>query len=286
MSLTIQKTEILFQEPIIGTHLSRTAGKYGYSKTFKLARELGLNTFQIFAGNPRTIVPPKLPDPEDIAAVQRIRTEWQFVGPVIHAPYVLSLSKAKMTSVVRAHILRALEISDLIGGLGFVIHPGSHEKFDIAHLESNIADLVAEMKSRDIRSRLILENQAQTKNAKKLMSTLEDFKSQGHIIKKYHKHVAFCYDTCHHFVSESTCGGVASVSDVLHYIPAEFWAAIHFNDAEVATADRHAAPGHGLIDPGEMKKVFALASRHSIPLILELGQRKKEFYEDLIKRYN
>jgi endonuclease IV len=61
---------------------------------------------------------------------------------------------------------------------------------------------------------------------------------------------------------------------------------LHYNDAKVLTADRHAYPDEGLIDPEELKNIREFAKNQSIPMVIEMAikdnaKEMKKVYKNL-----
>jgi deoxyribonuclease-4 len=229
------------------------------------ARELDLDTLQVFSDNP-TAWRRRSEPPKDLPAF-RARIAELGMGPIaIHASYLINLAGSDPALVERSIdvLISELRVAPSYGA-GFVnVHIGSHRGTDaatgIARLADGLARVMAEVSDDPDAATLVLENSAGSgdilgSRLEEIAAILDEIASRGVPARR----VAICLDAAHLWGAGYPISDPAEVDrlveEVDRLIGLDRLAMIHFNDsrAELGShADRHEHVGAGGIGPAGM----------------------------------
>lgn len=263
--------------PPLGVHLS-IAG--GISLAIGRARELGINAFQCFGGNPRGWAQKPLTE-EEAARFREARGEAGLWPIVIHTSYLINLSSPDEALFKKSIDLFALEIkrAEMLGIDYLVTHLGSArgEGFDYA-IKRSVFGVLAAIKEaggdKGLGVEILFENTAGTGT-----TTGSDLAQIGAIIEALEPKLkgvktGLCFDTCHGFAAGYAFGtgkeANALVKIIDDAVGLERLKVIHLNDSKCGFNSRRDRHEH--IGKGEIKDFDALLNHKSIkgvPLILE-----------------
>jgi len=239
------------------------------------AKELGLQTFQMFTRNPRGWKFRKL-DKDETKEFRRKVEFYGFSSTVSHMPYLPNLSSPK--KLIYNKSLKSLVAElDRCGTLGIpyvVTHLGSHlgkgADIGLERIVTAINQALSQNKS-DVM--LLLENTAGTKNS--MGSTFEEVKRIVNGIKNNDR-VGVCFDTAHAFAAGydlRTSEGVNStITKFDSILGLKLLKVIHLNDSkgELGSGrDRHEHIGLGYIGEEGFKALFRHSSVQDLPFIME-----------------
>lgn len=258
----------------IGTHVK--VGKGLVDGALATADELGAETIQIFAGNPRGWAhsagdPAKDAAFSDACAERGMRT-------FIHAPYLVNLGSPtaatyeKSVASVAHNLARAVPL----GVEGVVVHTGScvDEGTVDKALRQVREGLLPVLDLLDEESPwLLLEPTAG--QGRSLCAGVEDLEPYLAALD-HHPKVGICLDTCHVFAAGAPLdepGGAAATLDRLVEIagPGRL-RLIHANDSldvRGSFRDRHERIGEGHIGEDAFADLFAHPATDGVPFILE-----------------
>ncbi len=245
------------------------------------ALEMGAETLQIFAGNPRgwALSSGK---PADDAAFARALTE-RGVRAFVHAPYLVNLGSPTAATYERSvhtvahNLLRAAQV----GAEGVVVHTGSFvdASGDPGLLDAALAQVregllpILETLEDDAAPWLLLEPTAG--QGRSLCAGVEDLHRYLEALD-FHPKAGICLDTCHVFAAGEPLdepGGAGAAVDRIAQIggPGRL-RLIHANDSmdvRGAFRDRHQNIGAGHIGTGAFEELFAHPGTAGVPFILE-----------------
>jgi deoxyribonuclease IV len=237
----------------IGVHLG-TAG--GASKAVERAREIGVNTLQIFSSSPRMWRAAKV-DPKQGERMRALRARHD-VGPlVIHTSYLVNVCsqseeiRAKSVNAFRGEIERALAL----GAEYLVLHPGSWKGLSreegLRLAAESIKNAIDGLPWLGTRFSILIENTAGAE-----YSLGGSFEQVAELVErlKTHAPVGVCLDTCHTHVSGydlvTTEGYAETMDKVAASTGIDAVRVWHCNDAKAARGtklDRHQHIGQGTI---------------------------------------
>jgi deoxyribonuclease-4 len=237
----------------IGVHLG-TGG--GASNAVERAREIGVNTLQIFSSSPRMWRAPKV-DPKQAERMRELRVKLD-VGPlVIHTSYLVNVCsqsaeiRQKSIAAFRGEIERAL----VLGAEYLVLHPGSFKGMTRDEGMKLAADSIQRaidgLPWQETPFHILIENTAGAE-----FSLGGSFEQVAELVRLLRSHapVAVCLDTCHTHVSgydivtaEGYAETMNQVAATVTFDAVRVW---HSNDAKAARGsklDRHQHIGEGTI---------------------------------------
>jgi len=233
----------------IGLHLS-TAG--GAAKAVEMARRLGLDCLQIFAGSPRTWRRVAW----SVEETARFRAGAALAGldpVVIHAPYLINLAAADeaLWSKSIEALTDQLRMAQAIGAAGVVVHPGSRGARPLDWGLERVAQGVAHaLAAAGGQGKVILENTCGAGGA--LGGRLEQLAAMLDLLGD--APCAVCLDTAHAWGAgydiASADGAAAFVDQVDGVVGLERVLLWHFNDMKLPCGcgrDIHAHLGRGRI---------------------------------------
>ena len=265
----------------IGCHLSCASG---YLAMGRQALEIGADTFQFFTRNPRGgSVKPF--DAEDAQALNRLMAEHGFAPVLAHAPYTLNACAAdeKIRSFARRTMREDLERLSHIPGAMLNFHPGSHVKQGMETGISLIAQMLDEVYTDELPTRVLLETMAGKGSEvggrfEELRAIMDQSRAGGRL--------GVCLDTCHVF--DGGYDIVGRLEDVLaefdRVIGLERLCAIHLNDSKNpmgSRKDRHEKIGQGSIGLEAMTRIINHPQLRSLPFYLETPNEIDGYAEEI-----
>lgn len=258
-------------ERLFGAHV-----RGGITGAVESALEIGAQSMQIFIGSPQTWREPT-PGQTDMAKfVSQVKEH--SLGPVfVHGNYLVNLASTSDINRTKSidNLSRALRLSDRIGAVGLIFHPGSAKDLSckeamrrvIEAIQTVLADYSGACK-------LLLETcagQGQT-IGDKFLQFKEIFASLGN-----DKRLGVCWDTCHLYNAgydvSSAEGLERTVDEFDKQVGFPCLYAIHANDSKTplgARKDRHENIGCGHIDEEGFRRLLAHHSLKHLPWILEV----------------
>jgi deoxyribonuclease-4 len=253
----------------IGFHVS-IAG--GIDNSIDRARELGINTFQIFTRNPRMWKARKITI-EEIDNFKKKRREYSMDPIFSHMPYLPNFAtprddvyeKSLKTFDKEIKNCNSLDIPFIVTHLGS--HLGSGKKEGKRRIIDAINNITSRFKDTP---EILLENSSGKTN--EIGSNLQEIAS---IMDEVDNKIGLCFDTCHAFAEgydvksiKGLEGVISSIEDIIGW---EKLRLIHLNDSKGdlgSKIDRHEHIGLGKI--GEDGFTNILNSRlASKPIIME-----------------
>ena len=202
---------------------------------------------------------------------------------VIHLPYVINLANPSFTDKYFQLICDQLDISNLIGSIGCVVHVGKHleQTYEdgINNMKKSLKQIINYMKSKNMKTHIILETgscqgtELLSSYDNSLTEFAEFYNSFSTDEKKY---FGICVDTCHIFAG----GYDISKINIIDQFFTEFDTmigfshldVIHLNDSKNkynSHVDRHENLGDGYIGIEGISYFIQHALTNKIPLILE-----------------
>lgn len=263
--------------PSIGAHVSG-----GIKTAASKAVTIGAESIQIFLGSPQMWRRPN-PTAADIEGFGAAITE-NSLGPVfVHGNYLVNLASESEINFDKSinNLALALRLSDSIGAVGLVFHPGSAGKATYEEALTRVLkalDMVLD--GYDGKCKLLLEvcaGQGET-----IGDRFCEFADILHAMK-FDRRLGVCWDTCHMFNAGydiSTAKGLkATVEEFGELIGFEWLYAIHANDSKTplgARRDRHENIGKGFIGEEAFRRMLHHPLLRPLPWILEVpGMEKK-----------
>ncbi|WP_180994364.1 deoxyribonuclease IV [Bacillus sp. Marseille-P3661] len=253
----------------IGCHVSI---RNGYLDAAKTASLLGANCFQYFPKNPRTLSV-KTIDKKNANDCRTFCIE-NGVKSVAHSPYPSDLTPEKgKKQLVIDSLLNDLEIADLCGSLGVVVHFGTyHNPNDPLEGYKRMIEMMNNILHRwQGKALLLLENNAGMKG--EMGITFEEM-AQIRNLCQYPDKVGFCLDTCHLFASGVWTGenwsDLEKKGKQLNIF--EHLKVIHFNNSKYPSGsrkDRHANIKRGHIGLNQFNALVYSSYLKELPFILE-----------------
>jgi len=266
----------------IGCHISVSKG---FFKASQRAKELGAEAFQVFTKNPRGLRPKKL-NREDAEKGVRFCREHGLVL-VAHTPYITNLSTPKedLHEVTIRSIKEDLQIAEVYGAVGAVVHCGKHVGKGVEYgTRRMIETLNLILRDYEGKTKLLLENTAG--QGSELGLTIADLVAIREATD-YPEKIGFCFDTCHGFAagawSEETFDDLVRTMEETGYL--ENLVAIHFNDSKApfnSRKDRHAKIGQGEIGSPALARFLTCEAFSGLPVILETPVEDEEEYAEEI----
>jgi deoxyribonuclease IV len=270
---------------LIGSHVP-VAG--GLTKAIAYAADIGAETFQIFAGNPRGWAL-SYGDPAGDRAFRR-HCERAGLPVYVHTPYLVNVGSPTAQTYERsiASIRHNLARAKAIGAKGVVVHTGScvddgGRDVALKQVREGLLPLLDELG--DKAPLLLLEPTAG--QGRSLCAGLDDLPPYLDALD-WHPKVAVCLDTCHVFAAGARLdvrGGMTRMLNRLVDLVGERrLKLVHGNDAtdpRGSFRDHHERIGRGHIG----QPAFAALVRHpamrGVPVILETPGGKDAYAEDL-----
>lgn len=253
----------------IGCHLSCANG---YLAMGRQALAIGADTFQFFTRNPRGgSVKPF--DAEDAQALNSLMAEHGFAPVLAHAPYTLNACAAdeKIRSFARRTMREDLERLAHIPGAMLNFHPGSHVKQGVETGVRLIAEMLDEVYTDELPTRVLLETMAG--KGSEVGGRFEELRAIMEASRTGER-LGVCLDTCHVF--DGGYDIVGCLEDVLaefdRVIGLDRLCAVHLNDSKNpmgSRKDRHEKIGQGSIGLAAMERIVNHPELRSLPFYLE-----------------
>lgn len=257
----------------IGLHIR--VGK-GFDRTVQTIQTLGVNTLQIFTGNPSAWNPGALNAPAAHAFAQRLR-ELDVQPLVSHAMYLINLAASNPSFYAKS---RAALAGELARAGAFpcqyaVTHIGSHGgEGREAGMERIVHALDYALTQADNEVMCLLENSAGS--GQYIGAPFEDLAEILTRLPQHRHRLGVVFDTAHAYASGYDLAGGAAMTATLdalaRVVPADRVRAVHCNDTPVALggrADRHCAIGSGNIGTEAFRALVHYAPLQHCAFILE-----------------
>jgi len=231
----------------LGLHISTAGDIVG---TPARAKEMGAETIQIFASNPRGWRPTHY-STEQASQFQAACAK-SGIDPVwLHMIYLVSYGtpddQQREKSITA--IQQTLATADQLGAKGVITHMGSHKGLGFEQALSRLTDSYTRALETSEHSLFILENSAGAGG--NIGNSLEELAAMLDAMKG-HPRLAICIDTAHALTSgyelRTVAGLEAFLADFERLIGLDRLVAMHLNDskADLGThIDRHENIGHG-----------------------------------------
>jgi deoxyribonuclease-4 len=263
----------------VGTHVP--VGKGLVAGALARADELGCETIQVFAGNPRGWAH-SAGDPEHDARF-RAGAAARGMRTFIHAPYLVNLGSPnaatyeKSVASVAHHLRRAVEM----GVEGVVVHTGSYVdpggesgllEAALRRVREGLLPLLDAVADEDAPWVLLEPTAGQGRSLCAGIDDLEPYLAA----LDFHPKAGICLDTCHAFAAGAPLddpGGAAATLDRVVEIggPGRL-RLIHANDSmdvRGASRDRHERIGEGHIGAAAFAELLAHPATEGVPFVLE-----------------
>ncbi len=258
----------------------------GWQQTLDEAQELGCNTVQVFAKNPRSWKAGKF-DQEGAELVCREKQLRELKPWVVHATYLINPCSPDDDLYYRSREGMELEIerAELMGAEYYVLHPGNRKdstpEQSINRLRNNLAHLLEKFSS----ITLLVEGMA-GQGSELGASFLELSK----IVAPFSPaRVGICLDTCHLFAAgwdiRNDEGWRRTLDRFLAHIDYQRLQLMHVNDSVFPLGsgqDRHTHLGEGEIGQEGFRAMINRPELRKIPFILETpGSARDEGRQNL-----
>lgn len=241
----------------IGAHLS-IAG--GLDKAVQKIIKMGGNCLQIFSSSPKSWTMPPFSG-KRVTAVRPV---------FIHAKYLINLGSDKPDLLQKsiASLKYELQVADLIGAKGVIVHLGSHlgRGFEaVFHQVTESIKII--LKNSNTNSLLIIENSAGQRG--KLCSQLSEIKLIFDAVNS--DRLVWCLDTCHAW-GAGLSFGKGLEKDMQQFDLVKSLVCLHVNDSKgefSSGLDRHENIGAGKMGREELGKYVNFPAFKNLPLITE-----------------
>lgn len=253
----------------IGCHLSCADG---YLAMGRRALEIGADTFQFFTRNPRGGAVRAF-DEADARALNALMLEHRFAPILAHSPYTLNACSKDETvrDFARRTMREDLQRLAFLPGAMLNFHPGSHVKQGVEVGIGQIAQMIDEVYTPQIKTPLLLETMAgkgsEVGGRFEELRAIMDASRQGDRLR-------VCLDTCHVFDGGYDIAG--ALDEVLktfdRVIGLHRLAAIHLNDSKNPLGshkDRHEKIGQGEIGLEAISRIVTHPALRGLPFYLE-----------------
>ena len=239
------------------------------------AKELELQTFQMFTRNPRGWKFKKLDSGETQEFRHKVES-FQLTPVVSHMPYLPNLSSPKKLLYNKSvkSLVAELDRCDTLGIPYVVTHLGSHlgkgADMGLEKLVGAINEALSLNKSNVI---LLLENTAGTKNS--MGSSFEDIRKIVDRIEQKNR-IGVCFDTAHAYAAGYDLRSTRAVNETMarfdSVLDLELLKVVHLNDSEVGLGsgrDRHEHIGMGYIGEAGFRAILRHEALQPLPFIME-----------------
>lgn len=255
----------------LGSHVKVGAGLV--KGALRTADEIGAETIQVFAGNPRGWAH-SAGDPAVDRAFREACAE-QGLRTFVHAPYLVNLGSPTAATYERsvASVAHNLARAADIGAEGVVVHTGSCVDGSVEAAFAQVREgLLPVLEALDGSVELLLEPTAG--QGQSLCAGVDDL---GRYLEalEHHPAVGVCLDTCHVFAAGAPLdepGGTTATLDRLEEIAPGRLRLVHANDSldvRGSLRDRHERIGEGHIGADAFTELLAHPTTAGVPLVLE-----------------
>ncbi|MBD5498788.1 MAG: deoxyribonuclease IV [Lachnospiraceae bacterium] len=253
----------------IGAHMSVAKG---YAHMGREALEIGANTLQFFARNPRGAKARAL-DERDLKAFAALFGEGGLRCVVAHAPYTMNAcsSDGHLRELAAEMMAGDLKVMEYFPGNFYNFHPGSHVGQGAATAVVQIADVLNKVLYPEMRTMVLLETMAG--KGTEIGRSFEELREIMNRVELSEK-VGACMDSCHMWdagydIAEDLTGVLKEFDSV---IGLEKLKAFHLNDSlndRGSHKDRHALLGEGKIGMEALLSIVSNPALCELPFILE-----------------
>ena len=244
----------------------------GYAHMGREALEIGANTLQFFARNPRGAKARAL-DERDLKAFAALFGEGGLRCVVAHAPYTMNAcSKDGHLRELAAEMMAGdLKVMEYFPNNFYNFHPGSHVGQGVGTAAVQIADVLNKVLYPEMQTTVLLETMAgKGTEIGRSFAELREIIDRVELTEK----VGVCMDSCHMWdagydIVENPDGVLKEFDSV---IGLEKLKAFHLNDSlneRGSHKDRHALLGEGKIGMKALMDIVAHPKLCSLPFILE-----------------
>ncbi|WP_438294294.1 deoxyribonuclease IV [Streptomyces sp. HUAS TT7] len=271
----------------IGGHVPVAGGLATTGLTY--AREIGAETVQVFAANPRGWATPAGNPAQD----EKFRAECAeaSIPAYVHAPYLINFGSGTGATVEKSveSLRHSLRRGREIGALGVVVHTGSAtggrpRAEALAQVRTHLLPLLDEL-THDDDPFLLLESTAG--QGASLCSRTWDFGPYFEALDAHPK-LGVCLDTCHIYAAGHDLAGPGGMKQTLDLLVETVGEGrlklIHANDSkDVAGAhkDRHENIGTGHIGEEPFRELLAHPATDGVPLVIETPGGKEGHAADV-----
>lgn len=253
----------------IGAHMSVAKG---YAHMGREALEIGANTLQFFARNPRGAKARAL-DERDLKAFAALFGEGGLRCVVAHAPYTMNAcsSDGHLRELAAEMMAGDLKVMEYFPGNFYNFHPGSHVGQGADTAVVQIADVLNKVLYPEMRTMVLLETMAG--KGTEIGRSFEELREIMNRVELSEK-VGVCMDSCHMWdagydIAEDLTGVLKEFDSV---IGLEKLKAFHLNDSlndRGSHKDRHALLGEGKIGMEALLAIVSNPALCELPFILE-----------------
>uniref|UniRef100_A0AAU2VBH0 Probable endonuclease 4 n=1 Tax=Streptomyces sp. NBC_00003 TaxID=2903608 RepID=A0AAU2VBH0_9ACTN len=271
----------------IGGHVPVAGGLATIGLSY--ARDIGAETVQVFAANPRGWATPTGNPAQD----ERFRAECAeaSIPAYVHAPYLINFGSHTEATVEKSveSLRHSLRRGREIGALGVVVHTGSAtggrpRAEALAQVRTHLLPLLDEL-THDDDPFLLLESTAGQGSS--LCSRTWDFGPYFEALDAHPK-LGVCLDTCHIYAAGHDLAGPGGMKQTLDLLVDTVGEGrlklIHANDSkDVAGAhkDRHENIGSGHIGEEPFRELLGHPATEGVPLIIETPGGKEGHAADV-----
>ena len=278
----------------VGAHINRDKT---IVKTMENIKSAGGNALQIFISSPRSTALTDIAKYDSVSReIKEYLTQNNF-KLVIHSPYVINVASefknGKRTLTIDEcywikTIINQLEISDLIGSIGVVLHVGKHVKLSykdgLENMRTFIKYVLNDISNKKLNTKLIIETPAG--QGTELLTDLKDFvEFYNSFTKDEQKYLGICLDTAHTWALGYDLNEAYNI--LFSKSNAKNITLIHLNNSLVekgAKKDRHATILDGMIPNDNMNDFIKNIKKNKTVIILETPS--KDYDKEIAHIYN
>ncbi|MFD9070399.1 MULTISPECIES: deoxyribonuclease IV [Streptomyces] len=271
----------------IGSHVPVAGGLASVGLAY--ARDIGAETVQVFAANPRGWATPPGNPKQDEAF--RAACADEGIPAYVHAPYLINFGSHTEATVEKSveSLRHSLRRGREIGALGVVVHTGSatggRERGVALHqVRERMLPLLDEL-THDDDPFLLLESTAG--QGASLCSRTWDFGPYFEALDAHPK-LGVCLDTCHIFAAGHDLAGPGGMKQTLDLLVDTVGEGrlklVHANDSKDvvdAHKDRHENIGSGHIGAEPFRELLTHPAADGVPLIIETPGGKEGHAADI-----
>lgn len=263
----------------VGAHINRDKT---IVKTMENIKNAGGNALQIFVSSPRSTALTDIAKYESISHDIKKYLKNNNFKLFIHSPYVINVAtefkNGKRTLTIDEcywikTIVNQLEISNLIGSDGVVLHVGKHVKLSyndgLENMRTAIKYVLNNISTKKLNTKLILETPAG--QGTELLTDLKDFiEFYNSFTKDEQKYLGICLDTAHTWALGYDLDEAYDI--LFSKSNAKNITLIHLNNSLVekgAKKDRHATMLDGMIPNDKMNDFIKSIKKNKTVIILE-----------------
>lgn len=278
----------------VGAHINRDKT---IVKTMENIKNAGGNALQIFISNPRSTALTDISKYNSVSHEIKEYLKENDFKLVIHSPYVINVASefknGKRTLTIDEcywikTIINQLEISDLIGSIGVVLHVGKHVKLSyndgLENMKTAIKYVLNDISTKKLNTKLILETPAG--QGTELLTDLKDFiKFYNSFTKDEQKYLGICFDTAHTWALGYDLDEAYNL--LFSKSNAKNITLIHLNNSQVnkgARKDRHATILDGMIPNDKMNDFIRSIKKNKTVIILETPST--DYYKEIAHIYD